>query len=157
MVRIAKKEGFTFKSVPLACEIPTINALLGGHTMMGGGTAAPYRSHVSANTIRIILSDEKVNYAAGQGSSFEDQHYNFEAPLLALILAPKGIPDGIRKTLEKAFNDGLKSEVFRRVVEDQELILKPLTGKALSDYLKKTNFTYEELIKESGMHKSQKK
>jgi len=39
MVRIAKKEGFTFKSVPLACETPTINALLGGHTMMGGGKA----------------------------------------------------------------------------------------------------------------------
>ncbi len=159
MVRISKKEGFTFKSVPFPCEIPTINALLGGHTMMGGGTAAPYRSHVAANTIRIILSDEKVNYAAGHGpqTTFEDMHYDFEAPLLAIILAPKGIPDPVKKVLEKAFNDGMKSDAFKRVVEDQELILKPLSGNALFDYLKKTSITYEELIKEAGMYKTEKK
>ncbi len=156
MVRIAKKEGFTFRGVPFPCETPTITALLGGHTMLGGGTAAPYRSHVSANTIRILLADEKVDYATGY-TTLHEMHYDFEVPLLATILAPKGIPDGIREILEKALIDGMKSETFMRVAKEQELIVKPSTGKAFFDFLKKTSLTYEEIIKEAGMYKTRKK
>src|SRR5512139_2336411 len=74
MVAIGKKEGFTFKGVPYACDAPTMTAVLGGHVMLGGGTAAPYRSHVLANNIRILLSRMKVDYAEGHGqqSTFKD-------------------------------------------------------------------------------------
>lgn len=159
MVKIAKKEGFAFKGVPYACDAPTMTAVLGGHVMVGGGTAAPYRSHVLANNIRILLSDEKINYAAGHGpqSTFKDMKYDFDIPLLAIILAPKGMPDNVRKTLEKAFNDGINSAMFKKVVDEQEHTIQPLTGKAFVDYLKKTSATYEELIKEAGLYKSEKK
>lgn len=159
MVAIGKKEGFTFKGVPYACDAPTMTAVLGGHVMLGGGTAAPYRSHVLANNIRILLSRMKVDYAEGHGqqSTFKDMHYDFELPLLAEILAPKGLPDNVRAILEKAFMDGMKSDVFKKVAQDQELLVRPMTGKPLFDYLKKTSATYEELIKEVGLYKSEKK
>jgi tripartite-type tricarboxylate transporter receptor subunit TctC len=159
MVAIGKKEGFTFKGVPYACDAPTMTAVLGGHVMLGGGTAAPYRSHVLANNIRILLSRIKVDYAEGHGqqSTFKDMHYDFELPLLAEILAPKGLPDTVRTILEKAFMDGMKSDVFKKVAQDQELLVRPMTGKPLIDYLKKTSATYEELIKEVGLYKSEKK
>jgi tripartite-type tricarboxylate transporter receptor subunit TctC len=159
MVKIAKKEGFTFKGVPYACDAPTMTAVLGGHVMVGGGTAAPYRSHVLANNIRILLSDEKIDYATGHGpqTTFKDMKYDFDVPLLAIILAPKGIPDNVKKALEKAFNDGMKSPMFKKVVDEQEHTVQPLTEKAFFDYLKKTSSTYEELIKEAGLYKSGKK
>ncbi len=159
MVKIAKKEGFTFKGIPYACDAPTMTAVLGGHVMVGGGTAAPYRSHVLANNIRILLSDEKINYAIGHGpqTTFKDIKYDFDIPLLAIILAPKGIPDQIKKSLEKAFYDGINGPTFKKVVEEQEHTVQPLTGKAFTDYLKKTSLTYEELIKEAGLYKSGKK
>jgi tripartite-type tricarboxylate transporter receptor subunit TctC len=159
MVMAAKKEGFTFKGVPYACDAPTMTAVLGGHVMLGGGTAAPYRSHVLANNIRIILSRMKIDYAEGYGqqTTFKDMHYDFDVPLLVMILAPKGIPDDARKTLEKAFMDGMNSGVFKRVAQDQELSVKPVTGKPFSDYLKKLSATNEELIKDVGMYKGQKK
>ena len=159
MVAIGKKEGFTFKGVPYACDAPTMTAVLGGHVMLGGGTAAPYRSHVVVNNIRILLSRMKVDYAEGHGqqSTFKDMHYDFELPLLAEILAPKGLPDNVRAILEKAFMDGMKSDVFKKVAQDQELLVRPMTGKPLFDYLKKTSATYEELIKEVGLYKSEKK
>jgi tripartite-type tricarboxylate transporter receptor subunit TctC len=159
MVAIAKKEGFTFKAVPYPCDAPTMTAVLGGHVMLGGGTAAPYRSHVLADNIRIILSRQKINYSVGHGQSttFKDVHYDFDLPLLAMIIAPKGMLDNVRKTLEKAFMDGMKSDVFKKVAEDQELAAEPMTGKPFVDYLKKTSATYEELIKEMGMYKSEKK
>jgi tripartite-type tricarboxylate transporter receptor subunit TctC len=159
MVKIAKNEGFTFKGVPYACDGPTMTAVLGGHVMVGGGTAAPYRSHVLANNVRILLSDEKIGYAAGHGSpsTFKDMKYDFDVPLLAVILAPKGMPDNVRKALEKAFNDGMNSEIFKKVASEQEHAPQPMTGKPLSDYLKKTSATYEELIKEAGLYKGGKK
>jgi len=159
MVAIAKKEGFTFKGVPYPCDAPTMTAVLGGHVMLGGGTAAPYRSHVLADNIRIILSRQTINYAAGHGqlTTFKDMRYDFDLPLLAMIMAPKGMPDNVRAVLEKALRDGMKSDVFRKVAEDQELAVEPMTGKAFIDYLKKTSATYEELIKEVGMYKTQKK
>lgn len=158
MVKIAKKEGFTFKGVPYACDAPTMTSVLGGHVMVGGGTAAPYRSHVLANTIRILLSDEKIGYAEGHGiqTTFKDMKYDFEVPLLAIILAPKGMPDDVRKTLEKALDDGVNSEIFKKMAQDQEFAAQPLTGKPFTDYLKKTSAIYEELIKEAGLYKSQK-
>lgn len=159
MVAIGKKEGFTFKAVPYACDAPTMTAVLGGHVMLGGGTAAPYRSHVLANNIRILLSRKKVDYAEGYGqqSTFESMRYDFELPLLALILAPKGLPDAERKILEKAFMDGMQSDVFKKVAQDQELLVQPMTGKPFVDYLKKTSATYEELIRGVGMYKGEKK
>lgn len=159
MVRMSKKEGFNFKGVPYACDGPTMTAVLGGHVMVGGGTAAPYRSHVLANNVRILLSDEKITYAAGHGTqtTFKDMKYDFDVPLLAIILAPKGMHDNVRKELEKAFNDGMNSEVFKKLAQDQELAPQPLAGKPLFDYLKKTSATYEELIKEAGLYKSEKK
>jgi tripartite-type tricarboxylate transporter receptor subunit TctC len=155
MVKIAKKEGFTFKGIPYECDAPTMTAVLGGHVMVGGGTAAPYRSHVLAKNIRILLSDERINYAAGHGpqTTFKDMKYDFDVPLLAIILAPKGIPEQVKKVLEKAFNDGINSTIFKKVAEEQEFSIRPMTGKAFFDYLKKTSATYEELVKEAGLQK----
>jgi tripartite-type tricarboxylate transporter receptor subunit TctC len=158
MVKIARKEGFTFRSIPYACDGPTLTAVLGGHVMVGGGSASAYRSHVQANNVRILLSDEKIDYAEGHGAqtTFKDMKYDFDVPLLIIILAPKGLPDDVRKTLEKAFNEGMNSELFKKAVVEQELVVQPLAGKPFTDYLKKTSDTYEELIKEAGLYKSKK-
>jgi tripartite-type tricarboxylate transporter receptor subunit TctC len=118
-----------------------------------------FGSQVLANNIRIILSRMKIDYAEGHGeqTTFKDMHYDFDLPLLAIILAPKGMPDNVRKTLEKAFSNGMKSEVFRKVAQDQELLQRPMTGKPFLDYLKKTSATYEDLIRDVGLSKTQKK
>ncbi|MEW6669514.1 MAG: tripartite tricarboxylate transporter substrate binding protein [Thermodesulfobacteriota bacterium] len=158
MVKMAKKEGFTFKGVPYPCDGPTMTAVLGGHVMVGGGTAAPYRSHVLANNIRILLSDGPISYLEGRPqTTFNEMKYDFEVPLLAIVLAPKGIPEDVRKTLEKAFGEGMKTDLFKKVAQNQELAPKPMTGRAFTDYLKKASDIYEELSKESGLYKSQKK
>jgi tripartite-type tricarboxylate transporter receptor subunit TctC len=157
MVKIAKDEGFTFRSVPYNCDKPTMTAVLGGHVMVGGGTAAPYRSHVLAGTIRILLADERITYAGANQATFKDMKYDFDVPLLAIVLGPKGMPDAVKQKLEKAFTEAMKSESFRKLAADQEALIKPMSGKAFADYLKKTSATYEELTKEAGLHKSQKK
>jgi tripartite-type tricarboxylate transporter receptor subunit TctC len=156
MVKIARDEGFTFRSVPYACDGPTMTAVLGGHVMVGGGTAAPYRPHVQANAVRILLADEKIAYAGSQ-ATFKDLKYGFEVPLLAIVLAPKNMPDGIKKAVEAAFVEAMKTDAFKRIAEDQEAVIRPMSGPAFADYLRKTSAMYEELTREAGLHKDQKK
>ena len=158
--KIAKKEGFTFKYVPFGGDAPLVNALLGGHLMVAASSSVVFKSHVEAKTARVLLVFERMgglDYAPGV-PTFEEMHYDFDTPINAIILAPKGIPDPIREILERAFLEGMKQEKFIKIAKDQDLnITEPLTGKAFLDYLKKYYLIYEEMTKEAGTYKAEKR
>jgi tripartite-type tricarboxylate transporter receptor subunit TctC len=159
MAKVALVEGFTYKTVPFAGDTPNVSALLGGHVMIAGGSSLSWRPHAEAKTIRVLVVFEKegLDYAP-DAPTFEKLNYDFEPPTSLIITAPKGIPDLVRETLEKAFIEGIKSKEFRAVAEKNELLLRePLTGKALSDFLKKWYDGYEQFIKDAGIYKTQKK
>ncbi|MFH1351840.1 MAG: tripartite tricarboxylate transporter substrate binding protein [Pseudomonadota bacterium] len=159
MAKLALVEGFTYKTVPFAGDSPNVSALLGGHVMTACGSSLSWRPHVEAKTVRVLLIVEKegLDYAP-DAPTFEKMNYDFEPPTSLIITAPQGITDPVRETLEKAFLEGIKSKTFRAVAEKNELLLRePLTGKALSDFLKKYYAEYEQLIKEAGIYKTQKK
>jgi tripartite-type tricarboxylate transporter receptor subunit TctC len=49
-------------------------------------------------------------------------------------------------------------EPYAGVARKNETIVgEPLTGQALADYVKKLNASYEQLIKEAGLYKSERK
>jgi len=158
MIRIGKKEGFTYKNVPFIGDAPTVSALLGGHVMIAGLSSVIGRSHAEAKTISILLTYEKesLDYAP-EVPTFEKIGYYFEFPTDVIICGPKGISNPIREILEKAFVEGTRQEAFRKVAKDDELIGQPLTGKAMVDYLKENYRIYEEAIKEAGLYKIEKK
>jgi len=159
MANLALKEGFTFKNVPFAGDTPNVSALLGGHVMIAGGSSLSWRPHSEAKTVRVLLVFEKegLDYAP-DAPTFEKKHYDLDTPTSFIVCAPKGIPDPIREILEKAFIDGMKQETFRRVAKEQELLLvEPLTGRALNDYLGKCYLLYEKFIKDAGIYKMMRK
>ena len=161
MVKVAKKEGFTYKDIPFNGDAPMVSALLGGHVMVGGVSRVPVRTHVEAKTIRILLTFDKesIDYAP-EVPTFEKMGYDFDPPMnLIVIFAPKRIPDHVAEILEKAFVDGLKKETFRTAAKIQgiTLLAEPLIGKALFDYLRKWYVVYEGYIKEAGIYKIEKK
>jgi tripartite-type tricarboxylate transporter receptor subunit TctC len=159
MAKVALVEGFTYKSVPFAGDTPNVSALLGGHVMVAAGSSLSWRPHVEAKTVRVLLVVEKegLDYAP-DAPTFEKMGYHFEPPTSLIITAPKAIPDPVRETLEKAFLEGIRSKAFRTVAEKNELILRePLTGKALTDFLKKYYDEYEQLIKDAGIYKAGRK
>lgn len=160
-VRAAKKAGFTFKNVPFAGDPPTINAVLGGHIMVGGGSSLPWRPHIEAKAAQPLLVLEAVGLDyAPDVPVFKKVLFDYdqELPSINLLYAPKGITDPVREKLEKAFLDGMKSEKFQTVAKEQELMLtEPLVGKGLLDYVKKSYFIYDRVTKEAGIYKGQNK
>jgi len=159
MVKIAKKEGFTFRDVPFAGDAPAVTALLGGHVMLVGASSFAFYSHVLAGGLRVLLTDEKrgVDFAP-DATTFEKMHYQDLPPAFHLIYGPKGLPDEVRKVLEKAFIDAIQGEKFKAVAKRYDVVLaEPLTGDALLDNLKKSSLACEQLIKEAGLYKSERK
>lgn len=159
MVKVAMKEGFTYKSVPFAGDAPNVSALLGGHVMVASGSSVAWESHVEAKEVRVLLIIERegLDYAPN-APTFEKVGYDFEMSSSVIIFAPKGIPDPVRETLVKAFFDGMKTETFKTVAKNQGLsTADPLTGKDLHEYLRRWNVLYEQYIKEAGIYKMEKK
>ena len=159
LTKIAAREGFTFRTVPFAGDAPAITALLGGHVLMIGGSSSSYAGYVQAKRMRILLVTEKegLDYAP-QALTLDKTPYGIESATVLVITAPKDLPRPIAAKLEKAFIEATKMEPFVGVARKTETIIPaPLTGAALGDYLKKLSASYEVLIKEAGLYKSEKK
>ena len=127
--------------------------------MISGDSAVTWKPHAEAKNIRVLLVFEKegLDYAP-DAPTFEKMHYDFETSSSLIISGPKGIPDSIRESLEKAFIDGIRTNMFRAVAEKNELLsTEPLTGKSLNDYLRKSYISYEQSIKETGIYKIERK
>jgi tripartite-type tricarboxylate transporter receptor subunit TctC len=159
MVKVALKEGFTYKNVPFAGDTPNVSALLGGHVMVASGSSVAWQSHVEAKAVRVLLVIERegLDYVP-DAPTFEKVGYDFEMSSSIILYGPKGILDPVRGTLEKAFLNGMRAETFKTVAKNQGLSTEdPLTGKDLHDYLRKWNTLYEQYIKEAGLYKMERK
>jgi tripartite-type tricarboxylate transporter receptor subunit TctC len=159
MTRIAAKEGFTFRHVPFAGDAPSVTALLGGHVVMVGGSSSSFAGYVQARRMRVLLVNEKegLEYAP-QALTLEKAGYGVESATVLVIVAPRDLPRPVAARLEKAFVEATKMEPFVSVARKSETIVpEPLTGATLGNYLKKLNANYEQLIKEAGLYKSEKK
>lgn len=159
MTRLAAKDGFTFRSVPFAGDAPAAGALLGGHVAMVGGSSASFTGYVQAKRMRILLLNEKegLEYAP-DAPSLERAGYNVESATVLILTAPRGLPRPVAERLERAFAEAMKTEPFVSVARKNETIVgEPVIGQALADYVKKLNANYEQLIKDAGLYKSERK
>jgi tripartite-type tricarboxylate transporter receptor subunit TctC len=159
MVKLAAREGYTFKNVPFVGDSAVVSALLGGHVMVASGSSVAWQSQVEAKQVRVLLIVEREGVPfAPEAPTFEKAGYDFEMSSSVVIFGPKGISDSLRGTLEKAFLNGMKTEAFKTVAKNQGLSTNdPLVGKELTDYLRKWSGLYEQYIKEAGIYKSEKK
>jgi tripartite-type tricarboxylate transporter receptor subunit TctC len=159
MTRLAAKEGFTFRTVPFAGDAPSVGALLGGHVSMVGGSSASFTGYVQAKRMRILLVNEKegLEYAP-DAVSLDKAGYNVESATVLILAAPKGLPRPIAERLEKAVVEAMKLEPFVGVARKNETIVgEAVVGQALADYMKKLNGHYEQLIKDAGLYKGERK
>jgi tripartite-type tricarboxylate transporter receptor subunit TctC len=159
LTRIAAKEGFTFRNVPFAGDAPSVTALLGGHVTMIGGSSSSFAGYVQAKRMRLLLVNERegIDYAP-QALTIEKAGYGVESATVLIIMGPKGLPQPIAAKIEKAFVEATKMEPFVGVAKKSETIIgDSLTGSALTDFLRKLNVSYEQMIKDAGLYKSEKK
>ena len=160
MTRIGAREGFTHRHVPFAGDAPAISALLGGHVTMIGATSVSIAGHVRAKKMRVLLVNERegLEYAP-EAVTFDKAGYaDIEHGAALVVFGPKGLPRSVVERLERSLVEAARTEPFVSVARRTELILGDLlVGQPLVEYLRKLSGGYEELTKEAGAYKSERK
>jgi tripartite-type tricarboxylate transporter receptor subunit TctC len=95
---------------------------------------------------------------APEALTFEKTGYDIENATSLMVYGPRGLLRPVAEKLEKAFIEASRVEPFLGVARKNELITdEPITGPALADSLRKISANYEQLIRDAGLYKSEKK
>lgn len=148
---IAKKEKIKWNHVPYPGGAPAVAALLGGHVKVhvGSGSHQPY---LKAGKFRILAAymDERIPEYPDV-PTLKELGYNVPTTNNICVIAPKGIPEPIRKTLEEAFSSAAKSKAFLSFVEN--MLQMPLfkDGVATKKTIEAEYNQWSEILDELGM------
>jgi tripartite-type tricarboxylate transporter receptor subunit TctC len=119
--RIFKALGVKVRPVPFGGAGETAKNFLGGHVTFYGGSIPPIMPHIKAGKAKALLltsaaDNEVLPTASGLKALGIPQE---ETVLWRAIIAPKGLPAEVLKTLEAAFRQGASQPRFKEFLKEQ--------------------------------------
>jgi tripartite-type tricarboxylate transporter receptor subunit TctC len=125
--RIFKALGVKVRPVPFGGAGETAKNFLGGHVTFYGGSIPPIMPHIKAGKAKaLLLTSAADNPVLPTASGLKALGIPQEETVLwRAILAPKGCPPDVLKTLEAAFTQGASQQRFKDFLRDQgeELVI----------------------------------
>jgi tripartite-type tricarboxylate transporter receptor subunit TctC len=125
--RIFKALGVKVRPVPFGGAGETAKNFLGGHVTFYGGSIPPIMPHIKAGKAKALLltsaaDNEVLPTASGLKALGIPQE---ETVLWRVIIAPRGLPADVLKTLEAAFRQGASQPRFKEFLKEQgeELVI----------------------------------
>ncbi len=155
MEMIAAQEGVKINFVAFPGDIPTTTALLGGHIMAAGCSAAGWISHVQAGTLRLlaVIEEERMDPFPDVPTVVE-LGYPYPLPLVVFLYGPKGIPEPLVKKLEDAFDKASQSSTYKKVAIENALYAKKnMLREELAKFLDSEKTKTGDIIKKLGLGK----
>lgn len=155
MEMIAAQEGVKINFVAFPGDIPTTTALLGGHIMAAGCSAAGWISHVQAGTLRLlaVMEEERMDPFPDVPTIVE-LGYPYSLPLVVFLYGPKGIPEPLVKKLEDAFDKASQSSTYKKVAIENALYAKKnMLREELAKFLDSEKTKTGDIIKKLGLGK----
>jgi tripartite-type tricarboxylate transporter receptor subunit TctC len=155
MEMMVAQEGVKINFVAFPGDIPTTTALLGGHIMAAGCSAAGWISHVQAGTLRLLaVMEEERMESFPEVPTIVELGYPYPLPLVVFLYGPKGIPDPILKRLEDAFDKASQSASYKKVATENALYAKKnMHREELANFLDSEKTKTGDIIKKLGLGK----
>jgi tripartite-type tricarboxylate transporter receptor subunit TctC len=155
MEMMAAQEGVKINFVAFPGDIPTTTALLGGHIMAAGCSAAGWISHVQAGTLRLLaVMEEERMESFPDVPTVVELGYPYPLPLVVFLYGPKGIPEPIVKKLEDAFDKASQSSTYKKVAIENALFSKKnMLREELAKFLDSEKTKTCDIIKKLGLGK----
>ncbi len=145
--KIAKDNGVQFFHIPYKGGVETTAGLLSGQTEVSTGDVSA--SLVRSGQVKPILLFTENHLSEYPGVPIlKDIGYEIPFPSIIAIMAPKGLPDGIARTLENAFAKAMKEPGFIEGMKKLNFPVLYRSGKELNDYVVRNYAIYEKLVKE---------
>jgi len=129
-------------------------ALMGGHIDMAVSNPGEALELAKANKVRLLgVYSEKRLPGAPDVPTLKEQGLDATYVQNRGLVAPAGIPEDARKTIEAAFQKYMKSETFKKYVDENMLSEAWMDGPTFGKWLDKEHARYSELLKEMGLLK----
>ncbi len=113
---IAEKEGVKWRMVPYKGSVEVVTALLGGHVDLAICDMIPWIEHVKAGALRILAVEKTPIFP--EATTFQQRGYNITVGATFGVVAPKGTPKEIVKTLEAAFGAAVKDPAYVKACQN---------------------------------------
>jgi tripartite-type tricarboxylate transporter receptor subunit TctC len=146
-----KMAGINITHVPTLGSAPAVTALLGGHVSMSSQSFGATLPHIQSGTLRMIGVYEKERLKEfPEVPTFSEWGYPVVISSGYGLLAPKGTPEEVVKTIykatEKAFEIHKKS--IEDVVKKMSLQIDLTNPEEYGNYLKAQNELFKKIISE---------
>jgi putative tricarboxylic transport membrane protein len=129
-------------------------ALMGGHIDLAVSNPGEALELAKANKVRLLgVYSEKRLPGAPDVPTLKEQGLDVTYVQNRGLVAPAGIPEDARKTIEVAFQKYMKSETFKKYVAENMLSEAWMDGPTFGKWLDKEHARYSELLKEMGLLK----
>jgi len=129
-------------------------ALMGGHIDLAVSNPGEALELAKANKVRLLgVYSEKRLPGAPDVPTLKEQGLDATYVQNRGLVAPAGIPEDARKTIEVAFQKYMKSETFKKYVVENMLSEAWMDGPTFGKWLDKEHARYSELLKEMGLLK----
>jgi putative tricarboxylic transport membrane protein len=129
-------------------------ALMGGHIDLAVSNPGEALELAKANKVRLLgVYSEKRLPGAPDVPTLKEQGLDATYVQNRGLVAPAGIPEDARKTIEAAFQKYMKSETFKKYVDENMLSEAWMDGPTFGKWLDKEHARYSELLKEMGLLK----
>ena len=150
MLYVEKLTGATFTHLPFKGSSAATAGILGEHVKFG--IVPKYADHVKAGNFRVLaVLDGTKDPDFPDVPTLRDLGYDWEFASVVGLVAPKGTPDTIVKTLEKAFIDAANTDEFKQFMAKANLPIRIMNSSDFSAALKKNYTGYKAAIKELNL------
>jgi len=129
-------------------------ALMGGHIDLAVSNPGEALELAKANKVRLLgVYAEKRLPGAPDVPTLKEQGLDAIYVQNRGLVAPGGIPEDARKTIEGAFQKYLKSDTFKKYLDENMLSEAWMDGPTFGKWLDKEHVRYSGLLKEMGLLK----
>jgi putative tricarboxylic transport membrane protein len=129
-------------------------ALMGGHIDLAVSNPGEALELAKAKKVRLLgVYAEKRLPGAPDVPTLKEQGLDALYVQNRGLVAPGGIPEDARKTIEAAFQKYMKSDIFKKYVTENMLSEAWMDGPTFGKWLDKEHARYAELLKEMGLLK----
>lgn len=133
--------------VPFKSNTQAIASLMGGHIDVSAAHPGEAIPQIKAGKIRALaISSVKRFNALPDVPTMQEKGYKIDMGVRKFIMVPKGVPAEIKVALTQILERAIADPEFVKAMSDIHLVLEPMKGLAVLDYLKKEAPIMQQLV-----------
>lgn len=149
-----KEGGIKAQPVPYKGNALSVAAILGGHVEVGTSHPAEILPHVKAGKLVPLIISSATRFGELPNTpTMKEKGFNVDLGVKKFIMAPKGLPEGVKKTLADSIAKAVDDAEFKKKMEDMNIMIEPMDAKQFEAYIESQKPIIAKLVEEFSASK----